>query len=229
MGNWLFHLLKWLPPRWLGHAFARLQRYLADTRNPAVGEYAVACNNPQALCFLMDVFPALQSVLLKYGRGECIRFLDIGPAFGASAGVISQMYCSNFLGPRVQVDALDIVDSRRDYINATYPLVNFIHSAIEDIPPTEQWDIIYCSNAIEHHERPSEFVKEIMRRCKGYGIFIAPYMESIPLSPGHTGQISERTFDGLTIHRFGIFQSAAWPTTSDGTERRQCVAVVSSH
>lgn len=220
-----FSFLKFLPPSSLGKIFAKLQLHHADTSS-GVGKYAIECNNPQALCFLMDIFPILQDVLLKYARGENIKFLDIGPAFGASAGLLSQMYSSDFLGPRVFVDVLDIVDSRKAYIAFTSPSVKFIHSSIEALPETEIWDIIYCSNAIEHHDNPGQFIREIMKHTRGYAIFLAPYLEATPLSPGHTCQISERTFEGLNVCRFQTFRSAAWPTTSEGIDRFQMVAVI---
>lgn len=223
--NLAYRLCRYIPARDLGIIFERLQIDLAD-RNKEVGRYALEYNNPQALCFLIDIYPFLQKIFCTFPRLGTIHFLDIGPAFGASAGLISEMHRSHFLGPQVRVDALDIVDTRRNFIEMTYPLVNFLHSPIENIPTEKKWDIIYCSNAIEHMENPRSFIKTVMQHTTNRAVFLAPYNEQEPLSEDHLSKITEKTFDEFEVETLQLFSTAAWPMTSDGTIRQQILAVL---
>jgi SAM-dependent methyltransferase len=216
-----------LPAKDLGQLFEQLQIATVD-KNPKVGEYALECNNPQALCFLIDAYPTLQSLLEKYPRMSQLNFLDIGAAFGASAGLIAEMHRSNFLGPVLKVDALDIVDTRRSFIEMTYPQVNFIYSSIENLPPNSSWDFVYCSNAIEHLDDPVKLIHSIMRVTRGFAIFLAPYKEAYPLSADHRNQLSEKIFDGFNIESFKVINSAAWPITATGVSRQQMIVVLRS-
>jgi len=218
-------LCKRLAPREIGVLFERLQIALAD-EDPRVGHYALEFNNPQALCFLMDAYPTLQGIFATYPRMGTVRLLDIGPAFGASAGLLSQMHRSHFLGPKVVVDVLDIYDSRRKFIEMSYPLVNFMHASIESLPGDAKWDVVYCSNAIEHMENPRAFVQSVMEHTSGHAMFLAPYNEALPLSEDHRSQITEQTFDGFAVEAVKVFTTAAWPMTADGVRRQQILVVI---
>lgn len=214
-----------LPPRILGKIHEQLLLKSAGA-DPRIGEYALECNNPQALRFLIDAYPTLEKIFSTYPRMGEIRFLDIGPAFGASAGLLSQMHRSHFLGPKLKVDVLDIVDDRKSFIELGYPLVEFIHSTIEELPPEKTWDIAYCSNVIEHMEDPASFLSNVARRVSGHVVVLAPYREAHPLSPGHLVQIDEQTFDGFDVKSIQVIQTPAWPITADGVERKQILAVL---
>ena len=220
-------LCRQLPPREIGFLFERLQISLADN-DPRVGHYALEFNNPQALCFLIDAFPTLQKIFATYPRMGTLRLLDVGPAFGVSGGLLSQMHRSHFLGPKVEVDALDIVDTRRNFIEMTYPLVNFLHTSIEDLPADALWDVVYCSNTIEHTDDPRGFIRTVMQHTTGQAVFLAPYREALPLSLDHRLQISEETFEGFSVKSLQVIQSAAWPTTAGGVERQQILVVLAA-
>jgi SAM-dependent methyltransferase len=220
-------LLRRLPAREVGALLEQLQVEAAG-HDPRVGRYALEYNNPQALCFLIDAYPTLQVIFSRYPRLGCIRFLDIGPAFGAAAGLLSQMHRSDFLGPRLQVEALDIVDSRRAFMEMCYPLVKFHHSSVEALPPDAMWDVVFCSNAIEHMDDPRAFIRAVLAHTRGYAVFLAPYREALPLSLDHRLQITEETFEGFAVDSVRVFHSTAWPTTAEGVERQQILAVISA-
>lgn len=214
-----------MPARELGRMFERLQIVSAG-EDPRVGQYALDYNNPQALCFLVDVYPVLQKIFATYPRMGTIRLLDIGPAFGASAGLLSEMHRSHFLGPKVKVDVLDIVDSRRDFIEMTYPLVDFLHCPIEEVPADQTWDLIYCSNAIEHMPDPRAFIRCVLQHTTGRAIFLAPHDEQEPLSQDHLSKITAETFAEFDVETLHVFSTPAWPVTSEGVDRQQILAVL---
>ena len=227
--SWLFalceRLCRRLQAKQIGTLFERLQIALAD-RDERVGRYALECNNPQALRFLIDVYPTLERIFGTYPRLGSVRLLDIGPAFGASAGLLAEMHRSHFLGPKLQVDVVDIVSSRRDFIEMTYPLVRFIHSRVEDLPADMKWDVVYCSNVIEHLEDPHGFLSAILARTIGRVVLLAPYREEEPLSEGHCQRITESTFEGYEVESTEIIRTTAWPTTADGVERSQILVIL---
>ena len=220
-------LCRRLGARDLGFLFERLQISRMG-RDPKIGQYALEYNNPQTLRFLIDAYPSLERIFSLFPRMGTVRLLDVGAAFGAAGGLLSQMHRSHFLGPKVVVDVLDVVDSRRDFIEMTYPLVGFLHSDIEDLPEDAMWDVVYCSNTIEHIDKPSEFINAIMKHTRSYAVFLAPYREALPLSPDHRLQITEQTFDGFSVEHMEVFRSAAWPTTAEGVEREQILVVLST-
>jgi SAM-dependent methyltransferase len=214
-----------LGARELGVLFERLQISLAG-QDPRVGQYALEYNNPQALRFLIDAYPTLEKLFATYPRMGTIELLDIGPAFGAAGGVLSQMHRSHFLGPKVSVHALDIVDSRRAFIEMTYPLVQFMHARLEELPDDAAWDVVYCSNTIEHIDDPRAFIRTVMQHTRGFAVFLAPYQEALPLSLDHRLQINEQTFEGFSIKSMEVIRTAAWPATADGVEREQILVVL---
>ncbi len=218
-------LCKQLSARELGILFEKLQIFFASS-DSRVGRYALEFNNPQALCFLIDAYPTLQKIFKYYPRMGEISFLDVGPAFGAAGGLLSQMHRSHFLGPKLVVDALDIDDSRKNFIALTYPLVNFIYESVEKLPENAMWDIVYCSNTIEHIDDPRKFIRSVIDHTKGHAIFLAPYKEKSPLSEDHRQQISEQTFDGFVVESMHVFSTPAWPTTAEGIDRQQIIAVL---
>lgn len=220
-----YWLCRQIPAHELGRIFERLQIALAG-KDPRIGHYALECNNPQALCFLIDVYPTLQKIFAAFPRMGTIHLLDIGPAFGASAGLLSKMHRSHFLGPKVKVDVLDIVDSRRDFIEMTYPLIDFLHGPIEEVAADKTWDLTYCSNAIEHIADPRAFIRSVMEHTTGRAIFLAPHDEQEPLSEGHLSKITAETFAEFDVETIHLFRTAAWPITSEGLERQQILAVL---
>lgn len=218
-------LCKRVGAREMGFLFERLQISAAGS-DPRLGQYALEFNNPQALRFMVDAYPTLEKLFATFPRMGTIRLLDLGPAFGAAGGMLSQMHRSHFLGPRVEVTALDIVDSRRTFIELTYPLVQFLHTDVADLPADAMWDVVYCSNTIEHIDDPHQFIRMVMKHTRGYAVFLAPYREALPLSLDHRLQIDEKTFEGFGIDSLQVIKTAAWPATAEGTEREQILVVL---
>ena len=222
-----FWLCRCLGARHAGVLFEKLQMSFAGS-DPRVGEYALDYNNPQATRFLMNAYPALESLFATFPRLGTISLLDIGPAFGAAGGLLAQMHRSHFLGPIVKVSALDIVDSRREFIELTYPMVDFRHSRIEDLPEDAMWDVVYCSNTIEHIDEPREFIRSVLQHTRGFAVFLAPYREALPLSLDHRLQIDEQTFEGFSVRSLEVIRTTAWPTTAEGLEREQILVVLNA-
>ncbi|HYD07101.1 MAG TPA: methyltransferase domain-containing protein [Reyranella sp.] len=183
--------------------------------------YGLECDNTQTLAFVADALPAIIRVLRGYPRDREVTLLDIGPGFGGAAGLLSEMFCSPFLWAKVKVDALDIRDIRKDFMTFRYPLVNFMVGDIADQPVSRKWDIVYCSNVIEHTKNPATYLRDTMARVHptGAAVFLAPYRDGP--NEVHPSLIDEGTFAGWNVVESTlIHDSLGWPG------RTQILAVI---
>lgn len=221
----LVGVLRRLPARTVGLAFEAYKASLAGP-DPRYGEYALEANNPQSLRFLLDAYPALEAAFQTYPRLSTLRFLDVGPAYGAAAAFLVDLHRSHFLGPRLEVEVLDITAERQDFIAAHCPHIRFVLGTLRELPAEKVWDVALCSNALEHMDDPRAFVDELLPRVSGFLVILAPYQEQPPLSLDHRLSIDERLFQGLPVERFEVFRTPAWPMTAEGVDRQQCLVVI---
>lgn len=171
--------------------------------------YAHLANIPQELQFAIDCLPVLSQVLQTYPRDNVPSLLDFGPGYGAGANLFATLFCSQFLWCKVQVDALDARSLRQELATFDYPLVNYRVGEISGLPAEQIWNIIYCSNVIEHVGDPNSVIAELIKRAKDWVILYAPYRE-IALSPGHQNRITEELFQPFSPELIEIKTSLAW-------------------
>jgi len=171
--------------------------------------YVNTANIPQELQFAIDCLPVLTQVLQTYPRDNIVSLLDFGPGYGAGANLFATLFSSKFLWCKVQVDALDLKTQRQELAIFDYPLVNYQVGEISHLPAEKKWNIIYCSNVIEHVNDPKLLVSELIKRAKDWVILYAPYRE-IELSPGHLNCITEEIFQPFSPELIEIKKSLAW-------------------
>jgi SAM-dependent methyltransferase len=135
------------------------------------------------------------------------------------------MFRGRQLGPKVVVDAIDIHDRRREFIALKYPRVNFLHGDLMALPQSHTWDVLYCSNVIEHTHDPRAFIRKAMQHVRGYGVFLAPYQEEEPRSDEHHSVIDDDTFSEFNVDRKLVYESLGWPATDAG-KRCQILTVL---
>lgn len=217
MGGWLTPLLH--------RAIAAYRRRLFRP-NPLTPErglaYADAANVPQEMQFAIDCLPTLAEILQGYGRDRTVRLLDFGPGFGAGSNLLATLFRSDFLWCRVRVEALDVKDLRRDLAAFDYPLINYRVGDLDALRPEEKWDIVYCSNVIEHTEEPAELIAKLRARARDWLIVYAPYDER-ELSPGHRVTVTEGLFEPFVPVKIDIKRSLAWSATP---QHRQILALL---
>ena len=172
-------------------------------------DYALASEVPQTLQFLIECLPTLQELIAAYPRETVLRFLDFGPGMGAAADLMARLHGSGFLGPRLEVEALDRIDRRRDLARFSYPAVRYRVGDIFRMPAEESWDIIYCSNVIEHLEDPTALIRALQSRARGWLLLYAP-LEEDPLSIGHKFRVTEAWLRTFGPERIEIRRSLAW-------------------
>ena len=94
------------------------------------------------------------------------------------------------------------------------------------LPAQARWDVVYCSNAIEHMEDPRAFIQAVLEHTGSHAVFMAPWCEEAPMSLDHRSRIDEGTFEGFDVESLQLLHSAAWPATADGRHRQQVLAVL---
>jgi 2-polyprenyl-3-methyl-5-hydroxy-6-metoxy-1,4-benzoquinol methylase len=225
MTSWLHGLFRLVPVRIMRQL---LQHYrTAQFRvNPNCPErdivYADQANIPQEMQFAIDCLPVLSELLQAYPRNQELRLLDFGPGFGAGGNLFAQLFCSTFLWCPVRVDALDKKSIRAPLARFDYPLVNYRIGELDQLEPSEHWDIIYCSNVIEHTDDPGDLINRLRQRTKDWLILYAP-LEEHPLSAGHQVTLTEAFFLSLEPAQFQIKHSLAWNATPNA---RQALVVL---
>jgi 2-polyprenyl-3-methyl-5-hydroxy-6-metoxy-1,4-benzoquinol methylase len=210
-------LLRRLPAS-LWHRCAQAYRaalFRPNPRCPQRGlDYADAANIPQEMQFAIDCLPLLSELLQAYPRQQSVRLLDFGPGFGAGGNLFAQLFRSDFLACPLRVEALDVKPLRAPLARFDYPLVNYRVGELAQLDPTESWDIIYCSNVIEHLDDPRELIEALRRRAKDWLILYAPLAEQ-PLSAGHLISLSEAFFQPFQPVRMERKRSLAWNASAD--------------
>jgi len=172
-------------------------------------DYFDAAQVPQEMQFAIDCLPVLTKILKTYPRDNVISLLDYGPGHCAGSNLFATLFRSTSLWCKVNVDAMDIKDIRKELINFDYPLVNFQVGDIRNIPLTKQWNIVYCSNVIEHLVDPIPLIADLIAHSDGWVIIYAPF-EEFDLSLGHASTITEDTFRKFDPVSIEIKESLAW-------------------
>lgn len=201
-----------LTPAEISREVAKL-RYKFFVPHPALPElpleFVDTIHVPQEMQFAIDCLPVLTKVLQTYPRDKVVSFLDYGPGYCAGSNLFATLFRSSKLWCKVNVDAMDIKDFRKDLINLDYPLVNFSVGDIRDVPLSKQWNIIYCSNVIEHLTDPIPLIEDLVSHCDGWVIIYAPFQE-VPLTLGHVSTITEDTFKPFDPVTIDVKDSLAW-------------------
>lgn len=172
-------------------------------------EFTDSIHVPQEMQFAIDCLPLISKVLQTYPRDKEVTFLDYGPGYCAGTNLFATLFRSTKLWCKLNVDAMDIKGFRKDLINLDYPLVNLLIGDIKDVAPAKQWNIIYCSNVVEHLVDPTTLISNLVNHSDGWVIIYAPYQET-NLTLGHVSTITENTFRQFNPELIEIKESLAW-------------------
>ncbi len=182
-------------------------------------EWLESCSAVQSMQFMIDCLPMIRKLLLGIPRHETLRVLDVGTGTGAGANVLATLYQGVFLGPQMQVDAIELVPHLKNYADIKYPLVNYLVGDILSYKDSQWWDLVICSHTIEHVDRPESFVSFLADRAHRWALFYAPWKERA-LIPGHVNRIDRRFLHRVGSKLHTIIESPAWYRSD---ERARCV------
>ncbi|MDR1700921.1 MAG: class I SAM-dependent methyltransferase, partial [Lachnoclostridium sp.] len=110
---------------------------------------------------------------------------DIGCANGDAILAFSRAF------PSLDYTGIDFSQKAVDNAKVKYPKHRFINQSILEID--DFYDIVYCSNVLEHFEQPREILRHIFDICKKYAIILVPYNEK-ELIPAHVSRFDDSFF-----------------------------------
>jgi 2-polyprenyl-3-methyl-5-hydroxy-6-metoxy-1,4-benzoquinol methylase len=129
---------------------------------------------------------------------DAFSVLDVGCALGDSLPVWHKLY------PRAELSGCDISRTAVDRASELHgSFAKFSRASFEDIKGF--YDVIFCSNVLEHFEQHVEIARELLGHCKILFV-MTPYAEldnGRPLTPSagsyHVASFLEDTFSALEI------------------------------
>jgi SAM-dependent methyltransferase len=183
-------------------------------------EWLESCSAVQSMQFMIDCLPMIRKLLWGKPRHETLSVLDVGTGTGAGANLLATLYQGEFLGPRLKVDAIELIPHLRNYAEGKFPLINYMVGDILAYKGSERWDLVICSHTIEHVERPEAFVSFLAGLAHRWALFYAPWKER-SLIPGHVNRIDRGFLRRAGSKMHTIIESPAW---SRADERAKCVA-----
>lgn len=172
-------------------------------------DYVDQAHVQQEMQFAIDCLPTITDLLKLYPRDYEVSLLDYGPGYAAGSNLYATLFRSSLLWCKVNVDAMEMKSFRKQLVDFDYPLVNYQVKDIATLDPENKWDIIYCSNVIEHLEEPKSLLSHLVNRSKGFVVIYAPYDET-ELMPGHLSTITEELFRDFTPKSVEIRTSLGW-------------------
>lgn len=150
-----------------------------------------------ALQAIQRLPPAVKAILADRGT-----LLDFACALGDGAAAFKEAF------PRSIVIGYEWAESGRKKASAAYPTIPFIST-----PPTGRYDVVYCSNLLEHMENYAEEMARQSSIASRFYLALVPWEEAFPLCPSHVNSFNSTNFPP-EIPGFRLIFKEAFPTTT---------------
>lgn len=162
----------------------------------------------QSTIFMADMLPYLHRELVaNYRRKQVLKVLDVGVATGYGSRFLASLHADHSIYSRMEVEALDVNPTRKRWVEAMVPNVQFRVQDLFELP-SNTWDMVICSHVVEHLVNPREFINKLQDICRGFAFVYTPYNEN-PRISGHLCTITEKTYEGLPC-RTHLIKSMGW-------------------
>jgi 2-polyprenyl-3-methyl-5-hydroxy-6-metoxy-1,4-benzoquinol methylase len=189
--------------------FDNLKDIVFDKRNGEARKDFEEGWGAQSVQFVIDCIPEIHRIMHKhYSRVDELSLLDVGAGSGIGSNVFTTLHSGRHVYSKINVDAIDYIDSRLRWVKTMYPKVNYNIADVYELPE-KNWDLVFCSHVIEHVPNPRIFLEKLIKTCKGFLFIYAPYNETNRI-PAHINTITESLFDGLAVENINIMKSMAW-------------------
>lgn len=165
----------------------------------------------QTLFFAHIMNDSLPSYVREYLLNNSFSIGDIGCAYGAATHFLSSIF------PKSSVEGIDFSKKAVETAKDNYANIEFLQGDITALP--KEYDILYCSNVLEHFEYPDKILSAMMKNCRNLAIIMVPY-EEYPLSEYHSYSFDDhffsRSFDGFSLIYKSIIDTSSmvesfWP------------------
>lgn len=105
-------------------------------------------------------------------REENYTICDIGCALGDAVEVLSQFLNVEVCGMDISFDAVKKATEK-------FPRFHFFQGDVMALPEDMSYNIIFCSNVLEHFDRPWEIFRNFTKIAKDYIIIQVPFREKV--------------------------------------------------
>lgn len=135
--------------------------------------------NEQTKLFAEIAYSLLSPTIKKNVYVTCTHFLDFGCAYGQglehfvkklSSGSIDDVYSG------VDFAEAALIEANKKYENFSFHIN--LDSAIRDTTKGI-FDLIYCSNVLEHYKKPNVIFNQLIENSANYIIILVPFMQEI--------------------------------------------------
>lgn len=130
---------------------------------------------------LENLSPELKQEILDNKYSIC----DMGCAEGDGTSLLKETFVENV------ICGVDISTTAIQQANNKYPQINFLVDNIDEI--NKCWDVVICSNVLEHFENPQIILEKLMNLNNHYLIIMVPFKEEI-LDPSHFYRFEDEDF-----------------------------------
>lgn len=135
-------------------------------------------------------------------------FCDIGCAFGEGTEYLYRTFGSNVTG-------IDFSESAIKEASIRFPYLQFIKCDLENLP--QNYDVIFCSNVLEHLVAPHDKLKKLCSYANKYVILLVPYEDDSD-EISHINRFDSKLFEwhipGFEITAQKIINTAQIEATS---------------
>jgi SAM-dependent methyltransferase len=161
--------------------------------------------------FLKEMKPPFESALS--GSSSILEF-------GCARGEASRMFVDRFgtsrvLATEISQNAIDQAIQERAHANIDFRVVD----VLEDDLGGEKFDLIYCSNTLEHFSNPVKTMGQLFSFAPR-AIILVPYKQSKKEDSfgdggsGHCSNFDEKTFsDKFEVESWFTFRTGGWSCT----------------
>ncbi|MGI5860543.1 MAG: methyltransferase [Myxococcales bacterium] len=137
-------------------------------------------------------------------RSHALSICDWGCALGDALEALAASF------PESKLTGVDIAPTAIERARERYP--DFSFHTLDDLPEDASFDVVVCSNTLEHHDRPLELLQQMLERARRYALVLVPFREA-PRIDEHLSTFDYNSFP-LRIGAFHLLHFRSIPCAS---------------
>ena len=167
---------------WEGHSVNSHNWWDAYFRNKL---WDIHDGGEQTAFFAKLALENIPNEIMEEIKNKSLSICDVGCAYGDALPIFASVFANS------RCIGIDYSETAIASAVEKYPEYNFAVCSFEEM--LESYDVIYCSNVLEHFENPWEQLKQIINHCNRYAIVVVPFEEE-PLHETHLYKFTDDFF-----------------------------------